>query len=163
MSDDLDTFDDDLDDEPDAATDDAPKAEPAWRKKLVNKAKTATERADAAERKLAFYEAGIDPKTDKRLTFFMDGYKGELTPEAVKAAAIEAGFIETDDTGGQDAVPDAEREAHQRISGATTGGRPTGATDFDALIAEARAAGKTQRVIELKQAQSAEARSRQGR
>ena len=44
-----------------------------------------------AQRELAFYRAGLDP-SDKRLSYFVKGYEGELTPEAIKAEAEQAGF-----------------------------------------------------------------------
>lgn len=53
--------------------------------------KAATEaaaRAEAAERKLAFAEAGI-PLSDKRAQLFVKGYDGELEADKVKAAWTE--------------------------------------------------------------------------
>jgi hypothetical protein len=44
------------------------------------------------ERENAFLKAGIDPE-DPKLRYFFKGYDGEMTPESIKAAAQEAGFI----------------------------------------------------------------------
>jgi len=44
------------------------------------------------KREVAFLRAGIDPD-DSKLGYFYRGYDGELKPDAIKAAAIEAGFL----------------------------------------------------------------------
>ena len=43
-------------------------------------------------RELAFTKAGINPD-DPKMRYFVKGYDGELTAEAVRAAAVEAGFV----------------------------------------------------------------------
>lgn len=58
---------------------------------------TQTARADAAERKLAFVEAGI-PLSSKPAQGFMQTYSGDMTPEAIKAEAIEWGLIQAEGT-----------------------------------------------------------------
>lgn len=58
-------------------------------------------RTDAAEaavaerdRRIAFLEAGLpSEKVDPRIGYFTKGYDGDLTPEAIQAAAIRDGFI----------------------------------------------------------------------
>lgn len=45
-----------------------------------------------ARRELAFVKAGI-PTDDPKMTYFVKGYEGELDPQAVRQAAIDAGFI----------------------------------------------------------------------
>lgn len=59
-----------------------------------------TDRADKAERKLAFAEAGID-LSDKQMQYFARGYDGELDGESIKKAATEAGFLSEDKGTGQ--------------------------------------------------------------
>lgn len=44
------------------------------------------------ERDAAFRAAGIDP-TDSRQSYFVKGYDGEVTIEAIQAAARDAGFL----------------------------------------------------------------------
>lgn len=64
-------------------------------RQLREKAKRADELAvqlAELQRKDAFRSAGIDP-SDKRAAYFVKGYEGELDPEAIKAAALEAGFL----------------------------------------------------------------------
>lgn len=53
----------------------------------------ANKTAESAQRELAFYKAGIDP-SQGQMAYFAKGYEGELTPEAIKAAATEAGFLQ---------------------------------------------------------------------
>lgn len=64
-------------------------------RQLEKQAKTATEaqaRAEAAERKLAFAEAGLS-LSDPKMSYFVKGYDGELTAEAITEAATQAGFL----------------------------------------------------------------------
>lgn len=49
-------------------------------------------RAEAAERKIAFAEAGLD-LSDKKLSYFVRGYDGALDTESIRQAALDAGFI----------------------------------------------------------------------
>ena len=46
----------------------------------------------ATQRELAFVKAGIDPASPQA-KYFVKGYDGELTPEAIRAAAAEAQLI----------------------------------------------------------------------
>lgn len=59
------------------------------------------DRGAAAERKLAFAEAGL-PLNDPKLTYFIKGYDGEMTPEAITAEAAKAGLIQQPATGDDD-------------------------------------------------------------
>lgn len=49
-----------------------------------------------AQRKLMFAEAGL-PLGDKRVNYFVRGYDGEETPEAIREAAVEIGLLEVND------------------------------------------------------------------
>jgi hypothetical protein len=46
----------------------------------------------AAKRENAFIKAGIDPN-DAKFKYFVKGYDGELTPDAIREAGIEAQLI----------------------------------------------------------------------
>jgi hypothetical protein len=48
--------------------------------------------AESAQRELAFVKAGIDPNSPMS-KYFMKGYDGELDPEAIRQAAVEAQLI----------------------------------------------------------------------
>jgi hypothetical protein len=82
----------------------------------IRQAKKAAEaRADAAEaaaaeaqtavKELAFLKAGL-PEDSKTAAYFRNTYTGDLTPEAIKQAAAEAGII-----------PDQSTEASESIAG----------------------------------------------
>lgn len=91
-----------------------------WRRDLESRAKKADENAkaaDEAKRELAFYKAGID-MTDPRMTYFVKGYDGPLTAEAIKNAATEAGFLAAST---QEPDLKSEIEQHQRLTDAATG------------------------------------------
>ncbi len=111
-------------------TDTPPAAEPeppegdenAVIKELRARAKSADEaeaRAAAAERNLAFAEAGI-PK-DGMGSYFRDAYKGDLDPDAIKAEAVNAGLLgATVDP----AVTAAEAQDASAVSAAMAAGDP---------------------------------------
>lgn len=159
MSDDFD-YDDD-NENGDERGQEAPAAkqgdEPGWRKRLTKDRDTARSEVTALKRENAFLKAGVNPE-DPKAKWLVKGYDGELTADAVRAAATEAGLLEAavEDA---DVIPAEERAAHERIAATTTGARSTGSFDYDSAIAEARAAGQMNRVIELKQAQSHAARA----
>ena len=48
--------------------------------------------ADAARREASFLKAGIDP-AEARFKYFVKGYDGELSPDAIRLAAEEAQLI----------------------------------------------------------------------
>jgi len=70
------------------------------------------------KRLLAFARAGIDPD-DPRMKYFVRGYDGELTAQAVREAAIESGFLSP--TAPQTAVPMELAAAQDRVVSAAAG------------------------------------------
>jgi hypothetical protein len=54
--------------------------------------KARADEAAAAARELAFVKAGVDPNLPVA-KYFMKGYEGELTAEAIREAALEAQII----------------------------------------------------------------------
>lgn len=96
---------------------------------LEEKAKRADE-AEAAkadlERQMAFVRAGLpldeDSPEGKRMAYFVRGYDGDLTPEAIRTAASDAGFLETTGTA---TAPPPDLDAHQRIDRAAAGASTT--------------------------------------
>lgn len=84
--------DDDFDSDAEA---DAPEGDSgdikSLRRAANSKKKLEQELADA-KRELAFARAGIDPE-DPKMRYFVKGYDGEMTAQAVRAAATEAGFL----------------------------------------------------------------------
>ena len=61
-------------------------------RRAANTAANAQKELDGLKRQMAFVGAGINPE-DKRLSYFVKGYEGDMTSDAIKAAAIEAGFL----------------------------------------------------------------------
>ena len=108
---------------------------------LEKQAKQATEaaaRAEAAERKLAFAEAGI-PLNDPKLSYFIKGYDGDPTPEAIKQAAIDAGFIGTPE-------PSADTAPLERTNQLAAGATPENASVEAAYQEELLAARSAEEV-----------------
>lgn len=56
--------------------------------------RAAADRGRKLERENAFLKAGIDTD-DPRMRYFVEGYQGDLTKEAIVAEATTAGFITT--------------------------------------------------------------------
>lgn len=90
--DDYDDDDDDTDIDGDAQPE---RSSSEWAK--LRRAEKARDKAvkelDALRRQNAFRDAGIDPN-DPRLSYFVKGYEGEPTADAIKAEALKAGFLQ---------------------------------------------------------------------
>ncbi len=103
--------------------------------------------ADAAKRELAFVKAGVDPDS-AAAKYFVKGYDGELTAEAIRAAAEEASLIPS-----QKKEVAAEQQAWNRVAQASRAGEASdvpvdyvqrfnnanSADEVMALLAQARA------------------------
>lgn len=85
--------------------------------------KQARAEAEAAKRELAFVRAGIDPD-DPRQKYFVEGYKGDLTSDAIKSEATAAGFLGQVDTSEPQGMTEAERQAFAATSQAAAAGNP---------------------------------------
>jgi hypothetical protein len=99
-------------------------SEHAWKRKQEQARKAAERERDEARKELAFVRAGIDPASKGIASYFVKGYEGDLDPEKIRAAALEAGVI-------QPPAPDPAEEqrlaqqqadlaAGQRMAGAAT-------------------------------------------
>lgn len=75
-------------------------------REALDRANEKATRADSLERELAFVKAGIDTDSGTGKLLFK-AYEGDLTPEAVKAAAVEAGILkaESGDESGSEPEP----------------------------------------------------------
>ena len=101
----FDDYTEDYDDQPEPSTQNPVRAR---MKQLEKELKDANKRlAESAElqKKVAFMEAGI-PLESPMAKYFIKGYDGELTAEAIRLAAEEAQLIAP-----AQAVPDADRNA----------------------------------------------------
>ena len=94
-----------------------------WAKlrKTEKVAKEAEARAVAAERRLAFLEAGIDVN-DVKASYFVKGYDGPVDPEAIHKAALEAGFVSA--AAAPDPAVQQASVAQQAIVDASVGAAP---------------------------------------
>lgn len=72
--------------------------------------------AEKAKRELTFLKAGINPD-DSKAKYFVKGYDGEMTVEAIRQAAEEAGYIQS-----QRKEIEQDAEAFGRMNRAATHG-----------------------------------------
>lgn len=92
-------------------------------RRAANAAKKLKAENTRMKRELAFAKAGI-PLTDSKMNYFVKGYDGELEPEAIREAAVEAGFLiveqapqeQADNNDGQIAA-----QVQQRVMAASAG------------------------------------------
>jgi hypothetical protein len=71
---------------------DSEEEEPSNLRKAARRGSKATRENELLKKKLAFYEAGI-PMNDPKMKYFINGYDGEISADAIRMAALEAGFI----------------------------------------------------------------------
>jgi Tfp pilus assembly protein PilX len=112
--------------------------------------KAKAEQAAEAERELAFVKAGIDPNSPLS-KYFIKGYDGDLNPDAIKAAALEAQIIGERPVVEQTDVS-AWNRTNEAASGTTAGDEPV---DFVAKIAGAENPAELEKWLsEARKAQS---------
>lgn len=102
---------------------------------------TLSAQVDAQNRELAFARAKIDID-DPKLKYFVKGYEGDLTPEAIRAQAEADGFFQ------KPQVVDNRQDmaGQQRIANASSGAGETAIPD---LAAKLRDAGSQEEVMAL--------------
>lgn len=71
--------------------------------------------AETARREFNFMKAGIDP-TEAKFKYFVKGYDGDLSPEAIRQAAVEAQLITPEKT-----VVDTDKDTWQQSNKVATG------------------------------------------
>ena len=97
------------------------------------------------EREMVFAKAKLDLDSDPRLRYFVDGYKGELTVEAIRAQAEKDGFLNV--TQPQPTTSDDEIKAHQRLVNASQGGGDVGDFDVGEALRNARSPQEVMDVV----------------
>lgn len=107
----------------------------AQEKQISELAEKATS-GEVATRRMAFIEAGVD-LADPKTGYFVKGYDGDFTTDAIKTAAVEAGFLQAEEpeTQSDDSAPLG------RILDASANGRTPKAASLDDQIAEAERNG----------------------
>jgi hypothetical protein len=83
------------------------------------------------KRELAFAKAGL-PMDDPRMNYFIKGYDGEMTAEAIRQSALEAGFLASQ-VQGEDPSVTAAAAAQQRVMSASSGVSYEGLSEEAAL------------------------------
>ena len=148
MSDFADDFYEDEDDQP--STEQNPVR--ARMKQLEKEAKELRKQVaefSVAQRELAFVKAGIDPASPQA-KYFVKGYDGDLSPEAIRAAAEEAQLI-TPQANPVDADKAAWQQTNRIAAGAETASEgpswikrirdASSSEEISAIFAEAQAQG----------------------
>lgn len=112
------------------------------------RASKAEEALKTIQRERAFEKAGIDPE-DAKFKYFVQGYDGELTADAVKAEAVAVGLLEAEKTVDPvDGKP--ELSTQEKIAAASQGGGPplTGKAAAEAAMDEAYKQGGTPALLQ---------------
>ena len=117
----------------DAGTQDQQDSPRALRE-AANRAGKFKAEAESLRRENAFLKAGIN-SDDPRLSYFVKGYDGDLDPQTIRKAAVEAGFIQPPGTPQQTQQMQQTAAAQQRVTSASAGAMQEGATEAGALAA----------------------------
>ena len=86
----------------------------------------AQQERDDAVRQLVFARAGID-LDDPAAEWFLKGYDGEMTPDAVKTAAIKARLLRDGESGAP--ITSAEMQGHELMGRVANGSAPVSQED----------------------------------
>jgi len=98
--------------------------------------------AEAAKRELAFVKAGVDPDA-AGAKWFVKGYDGEITAEAIRAAAEEASLIPS-----QKKEVVAEEQAWNRVAQASRAGETSDApVDYSQRINAAKSSDEVMALL----------------
>lgn len=98
--------------------------------------------AEAAKRELAFVKAGVDPDA-AGAKWFVKGYDGEFTAEAIRAAAEEASLIPS-----QKKEVAAEQQAWNRVAQASRAGEASDVpVDYSQRINSAKSADEVMALL----------------
>ena len=116
-------------------------SKPNWSTELEAKAKRADEleaQVQQMQRKEVFRDAGLDP-SNKMTEYFMKGYEGELSVDAIQAEATSAGLSNTvaqaDTSNLEQQTQFAQQvEAERRIAEAGDDAGPVADPQFESLI-----------------------------
>jgi ribosomal protein L12E/L44/L45/RPP1/RPP2 len=146
-------FDEDFSDD-----DDLEQPEPQVDIKSLRKAASRSKKLEAElnslRREMAFAKAGL-PLDDPKMNYFVKGYEGEMSAEAIRQAALEAGFLASQSS--QEKAPDpalqAAAAAQTRVMQASAGAAVEGESEASALahLEQAMAEGGIEAMIQVAQ------------
>jgi hypothetical protein len=142
-------YDDDLDLDDEQDQQDERQESPRGLRRAANQSgKLKKENADL-KRELAFAKAGID-LADPRMGYFVRGYDGDLEPQAIRAAASEAGFIAPPRQAQPDENAQQAAGAQQRIGEALAGAPSAGGgVSVEAQMDEAFRTGGVEAMLDV--------------
>jgi hypothetical protein len=102
-------------------------------RQAANRAKKLERELAQMQRELAFHKAGI-PLSDPKMNYFIKGYEGELEADAIRAAAIESGFLQVQQEVEEvDPMIEQSAAAQERVMRASAGAMPEDVTEGAAL------------------------------
>jgi len=122
-------------------------AQPNWRRDLEARAKAGDEAVSklaSYERRDVFRDAGLDP-SNKAIQYFIKGYDGDLTVDAIRDEAAAAGF------GQETSAPpqaDPQMGAEGRMADAADDAGPVADLELNELIAQTTNAEELQTLME---------------
>ena len=130
-------------------------SKPNWRRELEARAARADEleaQIQQMQRKDVFRDAGLDP-SNRMTEYFMKGYEGELTVEAIQAEAASTGLTslvsqENTTNLGQQAQFAEQVEAERRIAEASDDAGPVADPQFESLIRQTKNADELRQLWE---------------
>jgi hypothetical protein len=101
--------------------------------------------ADQLAREIAFLKAGVKPD-DPKLSYFVKGYDGDLTPDAIRAEAVNAGFLPAPEPSPEEKAAQESGHTAERVAAASTNiaPPPPSVLDREREYAEALATGGPQ-------------------
>jgi len=99
--------------------------------------------AESAKRELAFVKAGIDP-LQPMSKYFVKAYDGELDPEAIRQAAVEAQLISPPDSQPTPSETQAWQRTAKLAAGSQTAQPPV---DWNRRLNEARSPQEVEQIL----------------
>lgn len=124
-------FDDDYSDDTEVEQPENPNDIKSLRR-AANQKKKLEQELEGMRRELAFARAGL-PLDDPKMRYFVKGYDGEMTAEAIREAASEAGFLAVQQDQGPDPQLQAAAAAQQRVMQASAGAGVSDSSETSAL------------------------------
>jgi hypothetical protein len=97
---------------------------------------------EAQARELAFAKAKLD-LDDPKLKYFIKGYEGDLSPEAIREQAIADGFLAK----AEQPTPPQDLTAQQRIAAASSGAGETPQPNLHELLSQANSPEEVMRLV----------------
>ena len=106
-------------------------------RRAANSKKKLEQELNSLRRELAFAKAGL-PMNDPKMNYFIKGYDGDLDADAIREAALDAGFLSSQS---QDQAPEhaAALAAQGRVMSASAGAAYEGVSE-EAAYAQLEAA-----------------------